>query len=183
MLLLRSVLILLGLSVASMVWANHDDSEPSDGTVMSFIEVTPPESLGAVSLLRGETQEIELSDFRGKLILLNLWATWCPPCLRELPALDRLQQRLGSEHFEVVAVALDRRGYAGAREFFDKLNIKHLTLYHGSTDAFAAEFPVDLFPASFLIDSQGRVLSFLRSYADWDAPEAHAMIQRHLQTP
>ncbi|MFT6915600.1 MAG: thiol-disulfide isomerase/thioredoxin [Motiliproteus sp.] len=180
--LLRSAL-LVWLSMASMAWANNDGPEPSAGNQMGFIAVTPPQSIAPVRLLRGKAQEIDLSDFRGKLILLNLWATWCSPCLRELPALDRLQQRLGSEHFEVVAVALDRRGYDGVREFFDKLKIKHLSIYHGSTDAFAEEFPVDLFPASFLIDPQGRVLSFLRSYADWDAPEAHAMIQQHLQAP
>ncbi|MEH6471198.1 MAG: TlpA disulfide reductase family protein [Halopseudomonas sp.] len=178
---LRSALLLLGVMLSTAVGANHAETEPSDGTVNSFIAVTPPKSIQAVPLVRGESDAIDMTAFRGKLVLLNFWATWCPPCLRELPALDRLQQRLGSDQFEVVAVALDRRRYAGAREFYDKLKIQHLELYHGSTQAFGEEFPVDVFPASFLIDSQGRVLSFLRSYADWDDPEADKLIQRHLQ--
>tara|TARA_R110002094_G_scaffold121246_3_gene116050 strand:- start:1060 stop:1611 length:552 start_codon:yes stop_codon:yes gene_type:complete len=181
MLFLRSVLTLLCLTTLSTASANHGATEPSDGTVSSFIAVNPPKPVEPVPLFRGESTAIDLSVFQGKLVLLNFWATWCPPCLRELPALDRLQQRLGSERFEVVAVALDRRGYAGAREFYDKLNIEHLALYHGSVETFGKAFPVDVFPASFLIDAQGRVLSFLRSYADWDAPEADKMIEQQLQ--
>ena len=179
--IVQSALLWVGLMMASVAWANHAETEPSDGTVNSFIEVTPPKVIKPVSLVRGESEVIDLSAFRGKLVLLNFWATWCPPCLRELPALDRLQQRIGSENFQVVAVALDKRGYAGARECYDKLGIKHLELYHGTTEAFAQEFPVDVFPANFLIDPQGRVLRFLRSYADWDAPEADAMILKQLQ--
>lgn len=181
MFVLRFALLLMGLSITAVAWANHAESEPSDGTVNSFIAVSPPKEVKAVALVRGESEAIDLTAFRGKLVLLNFWATWCPPCLRELPALDRLQQRLGSDRFEVVAVALDQRGYKGAREFYDKLNIQHLGLYHGSTEVFAEEFPVDVFPASFLIDPQGRVLSFMRSYADWDSPAADKMIQQHLQ--
>lgn len=182
MFVIRAVVMFVWFSVAPVVWANHGATEPSDGTVNSFIEVNPPKEVKPVPMLRDESDPIDLSVFKGKLVLLNFWATWCPPCLRELPALDRLQQRLGGEGFEVVAVALDRRGYAGAREFYDKLKIQHLGLYHGTVEAFGEEFPVDVFPASFLIDPQGRVLSFLRSYADWDAPEADKMIQHHLQS-
>lgn len=183
---LRSVLptcvtLLAGLILSMPIQANHSETEPSDGTVNSFIKLDPPGVIEEpVSLMRGQTEVIDLSAFKGKLILLNFWATWCSPCLRELPALDRLQQRLGSDEFEVVAVALDRRGYEGAREFYDKLEIKHLQLYTGSVEAFGKEFPVDVFPASFMIDSQGRVLSFLRSYAEWDDLDADKMIQRHL---
>ncbi len=181
MFVIRTVLMLVWFSVASVAWANHAATEPSDGTVNSFIKVDPPRVVKPVPMLRGESDPIDLSFFKGKLVLLNFWATWCPPCLRELPALDRLQQRFAGQDFEVVAVALDQRGYAGAREFYDKLNIQHLGLYHGSVEAFGEEFPVDVFPANFLIDPQGRVLSFMRSYADWDAPEADKMIQDHLQ--
>ncbi len=178
-----AVLPLLGLllmALSSGVFANHGESEPSDGTVNSFIKIDPPKTIKPVPLVRGQHEAIDLTAFNGKLVLLNFWATWCPPCLRELPALDRLQKRLGSDQFEVVAVALDRRGYAGAREYYDKLKIENLEIYTGSTEAFGKEFPVDVFPASFMIDSQGRVLSFLRSYAEWDDLAADRMIQQHL---
>ncbi len=181
---LRSVVlrvaIVTSLLLPAAVSANHAATEPSDGTVNSFIKVDPPKSVKPVPMMRGEHEAIDLSAFNGKLVLLNFWATWCPPCLRELPALDRLQQRLGSDRFEVVAVALDQKGYAGAREFYDRLNIKHLELYVGTVEAFGKEFPVDVFPANFMIDADGRVLSFMRSYADWDAPEAEQMIRQLL---
>ncbi|WP_421865970.1 TlpA disulfide reductase family protein [Motiliproteus sp.] len=121
-----------------------------------------------------------MDQFKGKLILLNFWATWCPPCLRELPSLDRLQQRLGSERFEVVAVALDRSGYEGAKAYYKRLGVEHLELYTGSKLAFSYEFPVDVFPSSFFIGADGRVLSFLRSYVEWDDPAADHMIREYL---
>ncbi|MDX1606128.1 MAG: redoxin family protein, partial [Candidatus Competibacterales bacterium] len=72
--------------------AYHEQSEPSDGTVRSFRPVSPPEPIPESLVFKADgTQSVALEDWRGKVILLNLWATWCPPCVRELPALDRLQ--------------------------------------------------------------------------------------------
>jgi len=177
----RISLIWLLLSLlAAPVLANHSETEPSDGTVNSFIAVETPQPVMPLPMIRDNTESLSLADFEGKLVLLNLWATWCPPCIRELPALDRLQQRLGSDRFEVLAVALDDAGYPAVRSFYDRLDIKHLGLYMGRIEEFARQFPVDVFPASFFIDARGRVISYMRSYADWDDPQADALIQRYL---
>src|SRR5262249_15315769 len=69
-----------------------------------------------------------LADWKGKVVLLNLWATWCLPCRKEMPALDRLQQEMGSEAFEVVALSVDRTGLAGARKFLDEAKVAKLAL-------------------------------------------------------
>ncbi|RDE22585.1 TlpA family protein disulfide reductase [Motiliproteus coralliicola] len=176
----RASVMLAMLLLSISVQAHHDESEPSDGTVNSFIPINPPLTINSVDFVRGASEAVSLDDFKGKLVLLNFWATWCPPCLRELPSLDRLQQRLGSERFEVVAVALDRSGYEGAKAYYQRLGVEHLELYTGSKLAFSYEFPVDVFPSSFFIDSQGRVLSFLRSYVEWDDPAADRMIREYL---
>lgn len=177
----RAGIMLVTLLLCSVVSAHQSESKLSDGTVYSFIPINPPLIINSVSFMRDGSEEVSLEDFHGKLILLNFWATWCPPCIRELPALDRLQQRLGSEHFEVVAVALDRAGFEGASSYYQRLGIEYLGLYTGSKLNFSYEFPVDVFPANFFIDPQGRVLSFLRSYVDWDDPAADRLIQQYLQ--
>jgi len=173
-------LLLIGSLLAPAVFANHEETEPSDGTVNSFIELDPPQTVEPVQLVRNGEETIDLSAFKGKVVLLNLWATWCPPCIRELPALDRLQQRLGSDRFEVVAVAVDRAGIEGARKFYKEQHIQHMALYTSTVEEFGRAFPVDVFPASFFIDADGRVLSYLRSFADWDDPQADAKVRAYL---
>ncbi|HEY5716984.1 MAG TPA: TlpA disulfide reductase family protein [Motiliproteus sp.] len=164
-------------------FANHETNEPSDGTVNSFIELDPPQPVVPVRLVRNGRDAIDLSAFKGKLILLNIWATWCPPCIRELPALDRLQQRMGGDRFEVVAVAVDRAGIAAARSFYQQQDIQHMQLYTSTAEEFGLAFPLDVFPASFFIDAEGKVLSYMRSFADWDDPRADAKINGYLANP
>jgi thiol-disulfide isomerase/thioredoxin len=175
--LLFLCLPLLALTEAQ---ANHGLTEPSDGTVASFIEVDPPRKLDPVAFFREGVQPMDLSAFRGKVVLLNLWATWCSPCLRELPALDRLQQRLGGDDFVVLPIAIDRQGIQAVSAYYEKLEIKHLGRYIGTAEEMGKAFPIDVFPASFFIDREGRVLSFMRSFVDWDAPEADQLIQSYM---
>ncbi|MEH6626653.1 MAG: TlpA disulfide reductase family protein [Motiliproteus sp.] len=176
---LVSMLLLTFLTVASLSWANHEESEPSDGTVGSFRAVEPPMPVPPITMIKNNMETLGLEAFRGKIVLLNLWATWCPPCIRELPALDRLQQRQGGADFVVIALAVDRAEFAEVKAFYDKLNLNHLDLYQGEADNVSGSFPIDVFPASFFIDRDGNVLSYLRSFADWDAPEADRLVQYH----
>ena len=70
-----------------------------------------------------------LSEFRDKIVLLNIWATWCVPCREEMPALDRLQQKRGGPGFEVLALSIDSGGAAAVRRFFDEIGIRSLAIY------------------------------------------------------
>ncbi|WP_210396085.1 TlpA disulfide reductase family protein [Motiliproteus sediminis] len=181
---MRCAALLLFLSLASFsAVANHEETEPSDGTVNSFIVLDPPQVVEPVKLVLDNQQSLDMSAFKGKVVLLNLWATWCPPCIRELPALDRLQQRLGGDDFVVVAVALDRAGFDAVKTFYDDLKLEHLALYTSTTAEFGRVYPVDVFPASFFLDRDGRVLSYLRSYADWDDEQADEMVRRLIAQP
>ena len=83
----------------------------------AFVYKSTPEALADVSFVDAAGADTTLSSFRGKTILLNLWATWCAPCREEMPSLDRLQTELGSDAFEVVALAVDRTGLEAARKF------------------------------------------------------------------
>ncbi|MCW8884195.1 MAG: TlpA family protein disulfide reductase [Motiliproteus sp.] len=170
-----SIVLLLLLSCTS-VSAHHAEKEPSDGTVKSFRSIDPPLKVPAISMLKDGVDVVDMTAFEGKIVLLNLWATWCPPCVRELPALDRLQQRLGDEHFVVVAVAVDEESADKAKEYYRRLDIKHLDLYLATAENVGQSYPIDVFPASFFLDGEGRVHSYLRSLADWDAPEADQLV-------
>lgn len=171
-------LILLFSLIYSQVSANHEANEPTDGTVNSFSWLKDPLALGNVSIHSDEGEQLTLSQFEGKIVLLNLWASWCSPCVRELPALDRMQQRLGDEDFVVVAVSLDSDHDLARKLFINRLAIEHLKLYLEPVEQISRYFPVDVLPASFIIDRKGQAVGLLRSYVDWDDPQADILINR-----
>ncbi len=161
-------------------WASHGANEPSDGTVNSFRWLKNPVALPEISIQRWPTERVGLSSFRGKVVLLNLWATWCPPCVYELPALDRLQQRVGGDEFTIVAVAVDRDPELARKLFVDRLALGHLTFFAEPPESIAQNFPMDVLPSNFVIDREGRVIGMLRSYVDWDSPAADEFVERLL---
>jgi len=124
-----------------------------------------------------EGDSVSLADFRGKAVLVNFWATWCAPCLKELPSLDALEARLGGAKFEVVAIASDPRGPDAAREYLDRLNIENLKLYADPTLAFVSAMGgANVLPVSILYDARGREVGRLVGEADWTSPEAVRLV-------
>lgn len=122
--------------------------------------------------------EISLADFRGKAVLVNFWATWCAPCLKELPSLDALQRELGGKEFAVVAVAADPKGPEAAQAFLDKLDLANLELYADPKLALAiATGGSSVLPVSILYDAKGREIGRLVGEANWASPEARALIK------
>jgi thiol-disulfide isomerase/thioredoxin len=121
-----------------------------------------------------------LTDFRGRVVLLNLWATWCAPCRREMPTLDRLQAALGGPDFEVVALSIDRAGIDAVRKFYGDVGVEHLGLYIDGTGKAASALGAVGVPTTLLIDRDGREIGRLAGTAEWDAPEMMAFIRRHL---
>ena len=119
-----------------------------------------------------------LADFKGKVVLLNIWATWCVPCREEMPTLDRLQATLGGEDFEVVPVSIDRKGMAEVDKFYAEIGLQHLARYitpaaNGALD----QLGIFGIPASLLIDRQGRELGRLIGPAKWDSPDLVAFLK------
>ena len=126
---------------------------------------------------------LQLSDFRGRAVLVNLWATWCAPCKKELPALDALQAALGGEDFQVATVASDPRGRAAATAMFADLGIERLPVYMDQKlDLAMAVGGQAALPLSILYDAQGREVGRLLGDADWDGPDARALIERVIES-
>ena len=92
----------------------------------NFVLPDTPKPLPEIAFVDGEGKVGALADLRGKVVLLNIWATWCLPCRKEMPTLDRLQAQLGGPDFEVVALSIDRRGVEKARKFYAEIGIQHL---------------------------------------------------------
>jgi thiol-disulfide isomerase/thioredoxin len=136
----------------------------------SFCE-TRPSPLAEIAIADSEGKVGALADFRGKFVLLNIWAMWCVPCRKEMPTLDRLQGQLGGPEFEVVALSIDRGGAELVRKFYREIGIQHLAV---RIDA-KAEAPSALetvgVPTTLLIDRQGREIGRLVGPAEWDSPE------------
>lgn len=123
---------------------------------------------------------LTLASFEGKVLLLNIWATWCIPCRREMPTLDRLQAELGGPDFEVVALSIDRAGIDVVRQFYGEIGIERLAMYiDGGGKAAGALGAVGL-PTTLLIDRQGREVGRLVGPAEWDAPEMVAFLRSRL---
>lgn len=152
----------------------------STGTMTTFVFKKEPKPLPDVTFLNGEDESVSLKDWRGKVVLLNLWATWCAPCREEMPALDRLQKSLGSERFEVVALAVDKSGLEGARKFLDDIKIENLKVYADPSAKIGAELRAIGMPATILIDAEGREIGRLVGPAEWDSPDAVRLIEASL---
>lgn len=109
-----------------------------------------------------------LDDFKGQVLLVNLWATWCPPCVQELPALDTLQAKLKDKNFRVIAISLDRGDPQQIARFLDDRHIEQLDIYWDKDRNIPAKWVYEGIPTSFLIDGEGRVVERIAGAHDWD---------------
>jgi thiol-disulfide isomerase/thioredoxin len=150
---------------------------PSQGQMAGFVFRKAPEDLAEVKFVDATGKERTLRDWKGKIVLLNLWATWCLPCRKEMPALDRLQRELGSDSFEVVALSVDRAGLGGARKFLDEAKVEKLALYADPTARMASTLRAAGLPATLLIDREGREIGRLLGPAEWDGEDARRLIR------
>jgi thiol-disulfide isomerase/thioredoxin len=149
----------------------------SKGEMAAFVFRKEPEALPDFKFQDESGKERTLAHWRGKVVLLNLWATWCLPCRKEMPALDRLQKSLGSDKFEVVAISIDRKGMEASRKFLTETGVKNLALYLDATARLNSELRVVGLPATILIDAQGREVGRLLGPAEWDGEDAVRLIK------
>jgi thiol-disulfide isomerase/thioredoxin len=124
-----------------------------------------------------------LADWRGKIVLLNIWATWCVPCRDEMPALDRLQTELGGAGFEVVAVNIDKNGPEKAKAFLQETGATHLALYTDPSGKMFAALKAVGMPTTLIIDRNGKEIGRLVGPADWGSPEAKRVIETAVAQP
>jgi len=173
----RSTVAVAAVAVIAFAWSRRDTNAPLDVGRMA------PDYAGAS--LAGDTTR--LSDLRGKVILLNVWATWCRPCLKEMPALQRLHDQLAADGFTVLAVSVDNVNFAlgdpaeAVRAFVHDNAITFPVLLD-PTNRIENAYPVHGLPMSYLIDRDGRIRGRYLGPREWDEPEFEAEIRSLLDT-
>jgi thiol-disulfide isomerase/thioredoxin len=151
------------------------------GEVAAFQVASAPQALSDLAFAGSAGEPMTLAAFKGKVALLNLWATWCAPCRNEMPALDRLQAALGGDDFAVVPVSIDTGEPDRPREFLRSVGVSHLPLYTDrSTDIFEALKQRGLavgLPFTVLLDREGCHLGHMNGPAEWDSAEGRRLIE------
>jgi|GEM_PF-305087 len=183
-----------GLSTAAWLMYRPNAPEPVDparppspaatqATSTSLTLHPQPRSLPPLRFADGAGAPTSLAAFRGKFVLLNVWATWCTPCREEMPTLDHLQATLGGPDFEVVALSIDQAGAPVVQNFFRQIGIKRLHPYMDQFNETTSALGVVGLPLTLLIDRQGREIGRKLGSAAWDAPQIVELIRSRLNTP
>lgn len=152
-------------------------SDYATGAMANFRPTPGTPAMPDLVFQDGVGKQIRLSDFEGKVVLLNVWATWCAPCREEMPALDGLEGALGDASFQVVALNVDAKGLELARSFLSDVGIEHLSLFNEPTLKASFALKTVGLPTTILISPDGHELGRLVGPAAWNTPEAQALIK------
>jgi thiol-disulfide isomerase/thioredoxin len=147
------------------------------GTLAGFLVHAPRKVIADFFFKDAVGANVSLAKWQGKVVLLNLWATWCAPCRKEMPDLAALQKQLGGADFEVVALSLDRKGAGASQAFLKEVGADSLALYTDVDSTSLQALQALGLPATLLIDRKGLEAGRLLGPAQWSAPEAVAFIK------
>jgi len=151
--------------------------EYATGALAAFLVKPERQALPDIKFQDGDGKALSLEQWKGRVALINLWATWCGPCRKEMPALAALQSKLGSKDFEVVAISVDRKGVEASSVFLKETGADALRLYVDPSSAMLNDLKAPGLPVSVLVDRQGREIGRLIGPAEWNSPEAEALIK------
>ncbi len=164
----------LAQSSIPSAWAASDSAEAALG----FQWTEPPVALRGVRFTDAQGAPVSLADKRGRVVLMNFWATWCSPCVREMPSLGRLQAKFDKSVFEVVLISEDRD--AGVIEpFHRRLGLDNMAAYHDPRARLSRQLAITGLPTTLLIDRNGNEVGRVTGAAEWDSPAALELIRSY----
>ena len=164
--------LMFGANPAAADVAAADALREGDMKKLVFAEARPvPE----VSLLTMSDEAASLADHRGKWVVVNFWATWCPPCRKEMPGLDRIQAEMG-DRLSVVTVATGRNPVPAIESFWQSAGIQNLTALRDPTSEFARAMGVMGLPVTVILTPEGQEVGRLMGEAEWDGEHARAVL-------
>ena len=182
------VLLLVGLEYGSRVPSPETavrQSAPAtvstgsaSGNQLELSVFDQPHALPEVRFQDDQGRDLTLGDFRGRVVVLNVWATWCMPCRKEMPTLNRLQARLGGKDFLVVALSIDRKGVEAVRGFYQEVGVENLAIYVDPSGRGSRGLGLPGVPTTLLIDQEGREVARKMGEAKWDGPEMVSLVER-----
>ncbi len=185
---LSAALALAGGALAGLLLAKsgHDggalrpvtaENPENAASLGRLIEHPSPIAIADIAFNDAEGKAHHLSEWRGKMVLLNLWATWCAPCKQEMPSLDRLQARLGGPSFVVLALSTDRAGPAAPSAFFASQGIGHLDVLNDASGEASLRLKAAGLPLTLILDKEGREVARQLGPADWDDERVIARLE------
>jgi thiol-disulfide isomerase/thioredoxin len=168
-----ALLILLGLAVAPLAIQKISSSvAPLISGHQLLTPVSPPGKIGEIAFADGTGAPRSLADFAGRHVLLNVWATWCPPCKEEMPSLDRLRPILQkSTDIEVIALSVDLTNMDRVRSFYSWMGIENLGLYQGDESEVLPALRIQGLPTTLLLNHSGLMIARLIGPTVWDSPD------------
>ena len=143
----------------------------------NFVLHEQPKAVAAITFNDAQGRPRSLADFKGKIFLLNIWATWCVPCRREMPALDRLQVAVGGPDFEVVPLSVDRGGIDSVRKFYAEIDIRNLGIYVDESGNTVRQLRSAGLPMTLLVDRGGYEIGRVIGPAEWDTPQIAELLR------
>ena len=175
--------VVAALAVGGVYFARASDSGPPEfsGGYGAWEAYADPQPAPAIDFLDPDGQTINLHAYNGQTVLVNFWATWCAPCIKELPALDALQGDLGGEDFRVLIVSIDRKGLEAAQPFLDDLDIEHLRTAADPKGALARAMKATGLPTTVILSPEGKVMGRLLGEAEWNSDGAKELVRYYLR--
>jgi len=161
---------------AAMVILTTSQFAAAQAPPKNFVMHDAAKPVAAIKFDDAQGRSRNLADFKGKVVLLNIWATWCVPCHKEMPVLDRLEVPLGGPDFEVVTLSIDRGGMDVVGKFFTEAGIQKLAMYLDSSGKAMRELGVLGLPTTLLVGRDGLEIGRLIGPAEWDSAEAIAFL-------
>jgi len=166
--------------LASNTAARADSGPPIAGQVQNYEPLDAPLAVPEVTVLAKDDGPVTLDRFKGKFVVLNFWATWCGPCIRELPSLQRLNEALGGETAQVVLISQDRGGFKQTDRFLKKLKVDFPDNFIDERLKFSRAIGVVSLPTTILIGPDGMEVGRLVGSAEWDSPEALDLVNWYI---
>jgi thiol-disulfide isomerase/thioredoxin len=152
--------------------------EAASLAAIGITPITPPRQVPSLAFVDDAGHSLSLEDFSDRAVVLNLWATWCVPCREEMPALDRLQAKLGGPQFQVLAVSIDKQGATVVPLFYRELGLQSLGIFLDPGGKVASVLGIEGVPATLLIDAKGREIGRKLGAMEWDNPAVVAALRR-----
>lgn len=161
---------------AGMVWLSVSVNAPSRQAGVAW-QASSPKPIPAFTFTDQDGKVLSLEDFKGKMVVLDVWATWCTPCRAEFPRLDRLQAALRDKGLAVVPVSVDLGGKKPVDKFYDDTGIKTLAKYLDPANASAKALGLRGLPTTLIIDREGHEIARVEGEAPWDSTETLAQFE------
>ncbi|WGI21639.1 TlpA family protein disulfide reductase [Amylibacter sp. IMCC11727] len=185
------IALLIAVYATFQLGANQQTVEPVDtseinalrqGDMKKLIFASAPVAPVTTAFTDEAQTPKTFADYKGKYVLVNFWATWCAPCRKEMPSLNKLQRELGGDKFEVVTIATGHNPLPAIKTFFSQANITDLPILLDPKQDLARQMSVFGLPATVILDPQGREIARLRGDAEWADDNAYTIIKALIAT-